>query len=304
MFVNTSPSSHLPAGCWLVIPVHNRSAVTGRCLRHLQELGVPLWMRVLVVDDGSTDATAAVLADEFPWATVLTGDGSLWWAGAIQQGMMAAIGLGAECICWLNDDTLPEAGSLEILVQEACRRGAVCGGVCPTEDPSGFAYGGGIFRHGWPVACQPMPGPGQPVRPVEWLGGNMVAIPAAVWRRLGLPECRWARQHFADVEYTHSALAYGIPVLLYPDARGRADWNASGSYLSWRDPRLSVTTLLSGFWNPKMWWYAPGVAFFQIRTFGLAGLCRFLLLFPKAFVVALFKWLPIWGDRRDKSALP
>jgi GT2 family glycosyltransferase len=288
------PASQCPK-VWLIIPVHNRAAITGRCLRHLQDLAVPLWMQVLVVDDGSSDETASMLASEFPWAAVMQGDGSLWWAGAIRLGMGQAIQQGAECICWLNDDTLPDAGSLEKLVHHALRKQAVCGGICPTDATTGFSYGGGSMVSGWPIPLRPMPGPGSAPMPVEWLHGNMVAIPAAVWQRIGLPDSRWARHHFADVLYTHAAVQSGFPVLLLPDATGKADWNDEGSYFSWLDPRLSFRSLFGGFANPKMWWYAPGVACFQVRCFGLIGLLRFLMLFPKAAVVALLKWLPSKG---------
>ena len=303
----TDAASHSSApaiNVWLVIPVHNRREVTARCLRHLKELGIPFWMRVLVVDDGSTDGTADLVAAEFPWVAILAGNGEWWWAGAIRQGMETAMREGAECICWLNDDSLPDVGSLELLVRHACEHGALCGGICPTGGPGGFAYGGGMMSRGWPKNCQPMPQPGALARQVEWLHGNMEAVPAAVWQRIGLPQCRWAKHHFADVEYTHRAARAGIPVLLLPDATGRADWNDGGSYVSWLDRRLTIQALVCGFWNPKMWWYAPGVAFFQIRTFGLPGFFRFILLFPKAFAVVLFKLLPRWGGTLDKTGQP
>jgi len=235
-----------------------------------------------------------MLAAEFPWVRRVHGNGDLWWGGAIRLGMEIAAREGAECVLWLNDDTLPSEGSLERLVQMALERGAICGGVCRTEGYSGFSYGGGFIERGWPVACAPMPSEGAEVRRVDWLHGNMVAVPATLWREIGFPVSRWAKQHFADMGYTLQAHRAGYEVLLVPSATAVAEWNDSGSYLSWADPQLNSWTLLSGLWNPRMWWYLPGVASFQLRFFGAAGFLRVFWLPWKALIISLLKCLP-WG---------
>lgn len=298
---------------WIVIPVHNRCATTRRCLQHLQALGVPDWATVLVVDDGSSDGTAAMLPAEFPWARVATGDGSLWWAGAIRLGMETAVRAGAGCICWLNDDSLPEAGALETLVALAVARHAICGGVCRDANGGPFIYAGGRMEGTWPKGWTDPPTAQQPPRAVDWLHGNLVAVPAAVWRRIGLPECRWMKHNFADVEYTFRARRHGLPVLLVAEARGVADTNDSASYRSWADVRLDAGAILRGFWNPKVWWYAPGLAYFKIRSFGPVGVASFLALLLKALCVVPAKfasasWLAAqhrrWRGKRGAAPRP
>jgi GT2 family glycosyltransferase len=276
---------------WLIIPVHNRCSITRRILGHLDRLGVATWAKVLVVDDGSSDGTAAMLNNEFPWVKSLRGPGDWWWGGAVRAGMELAIKGGAECICWVNDDTLPAAGSLERLVEMACTRAAMVGGVSQTEHPSGFAYGGGQIIGGWPKALNPMPKADENMTQVAWLHGNLVAISARVWQQIGLPDVRWAKHHFADVSYALTAHRAGLEVLLLPSATAEASWNGSGNYLSWRDSQLSVRQLLFGFWDPRMWWYLPGVVFYQWHFFGWEGVWRLFFLISKAVLILVLKCL-------------
>lgn len=274
---------------WVVIPVHNRCEVTRRCLGHLQQQNIPSWATVLVVDDGSTDATSEMLRQEFPWVQVHSGDGNLWWGGCIRAGMATAIHHGAHCICWLNDDTLPDPHALEKLVQVAIDRGAIVGGISPTPASSGFTYAGGLIQRGWPITLTPLPPFNAGLAEVAWLHGNMVAVPEIVWQQIGLPEVTWAKQHFADICYTLQAHRAGRPVFLNSSATGVAAWNDSGSYLSWRDPQIPAKDLISGLYNPRMWWYLPGVAFFQMQFFGWRGCLRTFWLLFKSLLVYTFK---------------
>ncbi len=289
--VIASAQVSLPNDTWIVIPVHNRRATTARCLAHLGASGIRSLARVLVVEDGSSDGTRAMLRCEFPWVQVLEGDGQLWWSGAIRLGMATAIKSGATCIVWLNDDTLPQPGSLERLIHLSAAQSGICGGVSRTSDAA-FTYSGGMMRRRWPQHLTVVPNPPSGVLPVEWLHGNMVAIPAVVWQRIGLPESRWMKQNFADIEFTLRAHRAGIPVLLVPAAEGTADRNDSASYWSWADPRLSWRDVLRGFGSPKVWWYAPGLVYFKLTTSGTRGGLDCLWVFAKALLLGVYQCIP------------
>jgi GT2 family glycosyltransferase len=277
---------------WIIIPVHNRRATTARCLGHLGELGVLAWAHVLVVDDGSSDGTHSMLEHDFPGVQVAAGDGHLWWSGAMRLGMATAIQGGADCVVWLNDDTLPKSGALECLVKLAAARASICGGVSRTSTAE-FVYAGGVMRRRWPERLKSVPVPTADPLLVEWLHGNMVAIPAAVWRRIGLPESRWMKHTFADIEYTLRAFRQGIPVLLVPAAQAAAEYNDSASYWSWADPRLSWWDVLGGFSSPKVWWYLPGLVYFKLATAGGTGVFDCVWVCVKALLLGVFKGIPI-----------
>lgn len=276
---------------WIIVPAHNRRDITKRCMAHLEGLGIRAWAKVLVIDDGSTDGTSEMLRERFPWVHVVNGDGHLWWGGAIRLGMKTAFADGAECVCWLNDDSLPGRGSLERLSHLAMERKAVCGGVCRTPDGA-FVYSGGFIQKRWPRHFCSAPDPREPLLPVEWLHGNMVAIPACVCARIGLPEGHWIKHNFADVDFTLRAHRAGIPVFLEPSAVGVADRNDTASYWSWADARLSWTAILRGFVSPKVWWYAPGFVRFKIVHFKFLGAVDCGWLFFKAGAIIMLKCLP------------
>lgn len=70
-----------------IIPVHNRRGMTGQCLKSLYSQTCIDSISITVVDDGSTDGTADMLAAEFPEVNVISGDGNLWWTGAVAEAL-------------------------------------------------------------------------------------------------------------------------------------------------------------------------------------------------------------------------
>lgn len=95
---------------YLIIPSHNRANLLNRCL---ECIAVQTYKNfsVIVIDDGSTDGTKELLRDQFPWVTVLAGDGNLWWTGGVQLGVQHVLincrGLhnrDAHAIVLINDD--------------------------------------------------------------------------------------------------------------------------------------------------------------------------------------------------------
>lgn len=69
---------------WFAIPVHNRLELTRSCLESIRKQEYQNF-RTVVCDDGSTDGTTTMLADEFPEVIVLNGNGNLWWTGATNE---------------------------------------------------------------------------------------------------------------------------------------------------------------------------------------------------------------------------
>lgn len=190
----------------IIIPVHNRRDVTLGCLRHLRAIGDLTRYRVVVIDDGSTDGTADAVRGEFPSVEIVAGDGELWWTGAIALGMQRAFESGAEAVCWLNDDCRPEPGTLAGLFEQVTHApGAVVSAGCfdattGAPVPLGFA------------ARRTFAATGSTMIDVEGLSGFCVAVPAAVWERLGAPDARRFPHYFGDNAYTLLAHRAGFRV--------------------------------------------------------------------------------------------
>ena len=104
--MDTSLNMTYPATIFCVVPVHNRASITKRFLDQLRRQNYPA-MRVLVVDDGSTDGTGAMLESyRGLQLEVVAGTGHLWWGGAMRLGMqVAARQMGPQdALLMLNDD--------------------------------------------------------------------------------------------------------------------------------------------------------------------------------------------------------
>jgi GT2 family glycosyltransferase len=101
--------------CSIVIPVHNRAALTRACLDALlaQELGD---CELIVVDDDSSDGTPELLEGYGDAVTVLRRDDQGGFSRACNAGAEVA---GGRHLVLLNNDTLPTDGWLAALVDDA-----------------------------------------------------------------------------------------------------------------------------------------------------------------------------------------
>src|SRR5215213_4275323 len=101
----------------IVIPVHNKATITRQCLDALlaePEDGVD--RQLVVVDDGSTDTTQALLTRYSDRVLVIRNETARGFAGACNAGVAAAAG---EFVVLLNNDTIPTPGWLSALVKYA-----------------------------------------------------------------------------------------------------------------------------------------------------------------------------------------
>jgi len=101
--------------CSIIIPVFNRVDLTQQCLIHLSETIAGCSYEVIVVDNASTDGTADYLASLSGDLRIIRNQHNLGFAKACNQGAAVARG---QYLVFLNNDTIPQPGWLEPLVQE------------------------------------------------------------------------------------------------------------------------------------------------------------------------------------------
>jgi GT2 family glycosyltransferase len=133
----------------IIIPVCNRAGLTRQCLESIFDdpPGVPF--EIIVVDDGSTDATSEVLASYGRSIRVVRRRASGGFAPACNDGAAEATG---DYLVFLNNDTIPQKGWLDVLVDyaESNPRAAVVGSKLLFPDGTVQHAGVIISKEGFP----------------------------------------------------------------------------------------------------------------------------------------------------------
>ncbi len=101
----------------IVIPSFNGRGLLQRCLAHLARQTYA--HRVIVVDNHSGDASAAMVRERFPDALVIENRRNLGFAAGCNVGLRRALAAGADYLALLNQDTEPTPTWLAALVEAA-----------------------------------------------------------------------------------------------------------------------------------------------------------------------------------------
>ena len=103
---------------WIVVLNWNGRAFTAACLRSLRRLTYPR-VRVIVVDNGSTDGSVESVRTEFPEVDVVPLERNIGFAAGNNVGIRKALDAGAVYVWLLNNDTEVDPDALSLLVAEA-----------------------------------------------------------------------------------------------------------------------------------------------------------------------------------------
>jgi len=98
---------------FVISAMHNRKIVTTHFCNLLQSQSVPF--ELIIVDDGSTDGSSAEVLKLIPNATILIGNGNLWWSGSLNVARNYLINKAnaSDNVLIINDDSEFDCNFLE-----------------------------------------------------------------------------------------------------------------------------------------------------------------------------------------------
>jgi GT2 family glycosyltransferase len=241
----------IPSTTAVVIPVHNGLQFTRRCLAALRDRSDDSF-DIVLVDDGSTDGTAAVIQELHPEVDVVRGNGDLWWSGGVNVGCRHAIERGADVLVLYNNDNVDCSPNVISRVARLCRTTGDCvSAVAVVEAPDGsretLQAGGDLDWHDRGGRLRENGRPFEPMDRVdecEWLPGMCLALTAQTYLDLeGVDERRFP-QYRGDIDLTLRARALGRRCLVVRDAWVVNDREQSGMRF---DRRVTLREVLRGF---------------------------------------------------------
>ena len=209
----------------VIIPVHNRASETKACLECLQKQTVD-GVRIVVVDDGSTDGTQEMLEQEFPDVVRLEGDGNLWWTGAINMGVRDALGQNADLIITLNNDVLIKEDYIQRLMDAHEEYPeAIIGSINLTQEEPPRLLDAGIVSHNpWTAKyvkrgerLQRYDGEFEGLLSTYSLPGRGVLIPRAVFETVGLYDEQGFPHYAADLDFSLRAAEAGFSLFVHAE---------------------------------------------------------------------------------------
>jgi GT2 family glycosyltransferase len=205
----------------VVIPVYNHADATLACLRALAAHPPAATCELIVVDDGSSDATAG-------WMPQVAG--LRYHRRAGNGGFIAACNDGAslargEFLVFLNNDTIPQPGWLDALLETFATRADAGLAVAQLLYPDGRLQesGGVVFADGSAWSYGRFEAADDPryayLRETDYGSGAALAIPRALFEAVGGFDPRYSPAYYEDTDLAFAVRAAGHRVFVQPASR-------------------------------------------------------------------------------------
>ena len=202
-------------------------------------------LTVYVVDDGSTDGTAAAVTHRFPRVRIIAGDGGLYWGGGMRLAWSVAAAADYDAYLWLNDDTKLVSTAISTLLASLRtaasigRPGIIVGSTCD-PDSGRLTYGGYSGR-------DTLIEPAWQMQLCDTMNGNIVLVPYIVFQVVG-NLCPEFRHNGGDMDYGLRARKAGFKIWVAPGFLGSCRQNPPPS---WSDPSVPFRSRWRSLQGPK-----------------------------------------------------
>lgn len=209
---------------YILIPAHNNKKEVLEvleCLNHQTYSDI----KIVLVDDGSTDNTEEEIRLHFPDVIVLKGDGNLWWTGANVMGIDYIIRQvrDGDFVLLLNNDLTVGPDYVEALVKASIshRRAIVGSTLVDYSDPN-FLESGIKFDNHMNLTVNRDK---EKIESTEFdmdidvLPGRGTLIPIEVFKKIGNFNAKKLPHYGADYEFTIRAKRAGYKLIASHKAR-------------------------------------------------------------------------------------
>lgn len=213
------PRSEQPVAS-IVIPVHNESELTARCLASIEANSGDVEYEVIVVDDASVDETATML-ESVPGVRVVTNEEN---AGYLRSTNAGAAEARAPYLVLLNNDTEVRPGWLRALLDTAAQDPMV--GIVGAKllYPDGLISeaGGIVWRDGHAYNVGRYARATRPeyswVRDVDYVSAACLLVRRDLWQAVGGFDERYDPAYYEDVDLAFATRQRGLRVVFQPSA--------------------------------------------------------------------------------------
>lgn len=225
----------------IVILNTNRRQDTLDCLASLAQ-STYTNCRCIVLDNGSTDGSVVAIQCAFPAVQVISLTSNLGYAGNNNVGIEAALGIGADWVFVLNEDTVVDAACLEHLIRvgESDPQIGIVGPMVYHHDESDVIQSaGGLLGPMWESIHVGKDEPDQDQfkepHQVDWISGCGILVRRSVIEEVGMIDARFY-YYWEETEWCVRASRAGWKIVHVPQAK---IWHKGVQRDYW--PKPSVT---------------------------------------------------------------